>query len=491
MRADETVKVLNMKVLSRFRVFALFVCGLGVAATQADAQQQSLSFSVTSPTNTIAVNSTFTYTISVTNNLGALLQNVLVTNLLPASLQFVTATNQFGYIFPNPPSVAFTIFNLPGIGAYAQMTLTVRPTAAGFVTNQVSLFSGQLGTTNLMVVNEITNPTPTMADLAVALTGPSQPVIRDDLFPYTITVTNLGPTEAFTVTLTNSLPAGVELLSVSPSGQTYTRAGTNLVFDLGAMTNYEARTLRLRLHPTNSGLADFSASVSGSGPVTDSNSTNNTAELSVSVGDYLSTNLTVSLVSTQQLDPQVTLLEQWIRVSNKGASDVPSARVLISGLTNLLYNGVGTNVAGSITIATNEGTPFVTYGDTLPAGRSVDLLLQFAPNRSPFPLDGSQLQAYGVPAANLSPTLPPGTAVHITGIVQLSSGSVLITVLAQTNRTYSVWYSDDASFSNARVAQPSPLAQANWLQWIDYGPPETISHPTNSAARFYRVFLNP
>jgi hypothetical protein len=32
---------------------------------------------------------------------------------------------------------------------------------------------------------------------------------------------------------------------------------------------------------------------------------------------------------------------------------------------------------------------------------------------------------------------------------------------------------------------------ANYTYWIDYGPPGTAGHPTNTPVRFYRVFLNP
>jgi hypothetical protein len=35
------------------------------------------------------------------------------------------------------------------------------------------------------------------------------------------------------------------------------------------------------------------------------------------------------------------------------------------------------------------------------------------------------------------------------------------------------------------------VAPANRVQWIDDGPPKTVSHPTNAMARFYRVRLNP
>jgi len=40
------------------------------------------------------------------------------------------------------------------------------------------------------------------------------------------------------------------------------------------------------------------------------------------------------------------------------------------------------------------------------------------------------------------------------------------------------------------IAVPSIVAPANYVQWIDYGPPATISKP-GSGSRFYKVFLNP
>ena len=68
---------------------------------------------------------------------------------------------------------------------------------------------------------------------------------------------------------------------------------------------------------------------------------------------------------------------------------------------------------------------------------------------------------------------------------------MLIEWPAITNRTYTVVYSDNVSFSNAMIAPPSIVAPANDMEWIDYGPPTTVSAPTNASSRFYRVFLNP
>ena len=126
----------------------------------------------------------------------------------------------------------------------------------------------------------------------------------------------------------------------------------------------------------------------------------------------------------------------------------------------------------------------------LAPGASVDLLLNYlVPNRLPIQVTDSQLHAYEISAFN--PDLPPGTPIGITQTIWLPNGSLLIEFPTSLGRTYSVVYSDDANFTTARPAQPSVLATADRTQWIDYGPPQTLSRPTNSTARFYRVIQNP
>jgi hypothetical protein len=66
---------------------------------------------------------------------------------------------------------------------------------------------------------------------------------------------------------------------------------------------------------------------------------------------------------------------------------------------------------------------------------------------------------------------------------------VLIEFQSIPGHTYSVLYSDDSSFTNTLVAQPSIVAPADRTQWIDDGPPKTISAPTNVSSRFYQVLF--
>jgi len=58
--------------------------------------------------------------------------------------------------------------------------------------------------------------------------------------------------------------------------------------------------------------------------------------------------------------------------------------------------------------------------------------------------------------------------------------------------SYTVVYSDNLQFSNAMIATPAVKSGANRIQWLDYGPPATISAPTNTVgSRYYKVILNP
>ena len=464
-----------MKVFPGFRMLAALALGCAAVTPRADAQ---ISFSATASATSIGVSNSLTYTITLTNTSVSL---GFVTNALSGPVQFVSATPASDLVVTNSTTVIFSID--PTVTSIATLTVTVQSTGSGSIINAITAGVPDLGANaaSATLTTQVTNAILAQADLAVSMTGPEQAVITNDYFAYGVLVTNLGPADATGVVLTNSLPPGVRLIGFEPSGLARTTYGSNEVFTLGTLTNGAFKQLSVRVQATNAGTWSFPATV-GSANIVDPNPANNTASTNIVVGSYLSTDLVVSLVSTQIFDRQVTLMEQSVLLSNTGTSNLASVRVVVSGLTNSLANAVGTN----------DGKPFVVYGGTLSTNQSVNLLLQFYPNRKPFPFTNSQLRAYGVPAYDLAPPAALGTPVSVAEILQLpSSGGMLLQFPSFTNRTYMVIYSDDVTFSNTFVAQPPVLSQANWAEWIDYGPPTTLSHPTNTPARFYRVFLNP
>jgi uncharacterized repeat protein (TIGR01451 family) len=463
-----------MKFFSKLRILALLVA---LTLTGARTEAQSFGLSVTASTNSIAVSNSVIYTINVTNLTGFLLTDALVTNLFSTSMQFLSGSQTFA---TNSNTAVFDLGAFAA-GGIAQLSLTVQPTSVGFITNTVTVATpDQTNTASTNIVIQATNLV-TLADLGVAIAVPAQSVVTNDVTTYGVNVTNLGPSTAANVMLTNTLPPGVILIGVLPTNQTFSVASSNLIFNLGTLTNAGYANLQFTIQPTNAGALNFSASVGAAG-ILDTNTTNNSASTNITVISYLPGTLVAITNSAQIVNHQNGLIEQSILLSNIGTNSVAAVRIVVTGLTNRLFNAVGTN----------SGNPFVIYSTALTTNQSVTLLLQYFP-RNPFSFTNGQLNAFAVPVPNWTPPTATATStnLNIKRIVTLTNGDTLIEWPTITNRSYTVVYSDNILFSNAMIAPPSIMAPANEVQWIDYGPPTTVSAPTNSNARFYRVFLNP
>ena len=477
-----------MKLSYKFRLLAVFAALLILTGTEVAAQPY-FGLSVIPSANSVLVSNSLTYTITVTNLAGDLSSAyTFVTNTLSPSVQFGSAVPSLGGAVTNYGNLV--VFNLGALQATAivQMSLNVEPTSAGLVTNQIVVsFANTIVTytaaTN--VVTQVTNIPPVQADLGVAITVPTTAIITNDWTTYSVSVTNAGPSAAPGVMFTNTLPPGVILLGVLPKLAIYTASGSNLIFNLGTVNSGTSTSFQFSLQPTNAGLLNLSASVGAPG-IIDPNPANNTASNSFAVLNYLSGNLLAVTSSTQIVNQQNGLIEQSILLSNLGTNSVTAARVVVTGLSNRLFNAVGTN----------SGSPFVVYtapsATPLATNSSVTLLLQYSP-RLGFAFANSQLQAFAVPVPNLAPPAASSASrsLNITHLVAMPNGNMILEFPSTLGRTYTLVYSDNASFSNAMIAPPSIVAPANQVQWIDYGPPTTVSVPSAASARFYRVIQNP
>jgi Domain of unknown function DUF11 len=470
-----------VKGFTHFLRLGLLMVSLGVVCLRADAQ--SFGLSVIPASSSVVVNNPLVYAINVTNLTTLVLNDVWITNFFSAPFQYVTssASQPLVGVFTNSTGVLFDLGPVNNNGI-VQVLLTVQPNTVGTFTNSVVV--AVPATTITSSTNAVVQVTPMVvfADLGVTLSGPGLPVITNDVMTYGITVTNLGPNAASNVALTNTLPTGVLLKGISPPGQPFTTSGSNMLFNLGTLLVGGTANLLFTVEPTNAGALPFSASVGASG-VNDTNTANNFFTTNILVTNYLSGPLGVTTNSSQTYNAQNGLMEQFITVTNDTAGTIAAARVVLNGLTNLLVNAVGTNT----------GNPFVYYLAPLAAGQSASLLLQyFSPTRLPFAFSNAQLNAFAVPPVVFSAPRPAAVSanLNISRLVQLPNGNMLLEWPAVANQRYTVVYSDNASFSNAMIAPPAIIAPGNRLQWIDYGPPTTVSLPTN-VARFYRVFQNP
>ena len=100
-------------------------------------------------------------------------------------------------------------------------------------------------------------------DLAVTLTNAPNPVVLGNPVTYTTTVTNKGPFTATGVMLTNTLPAGAAFIAASSQQGICTFAGSQVVCNIGSMTNGASVTVTIIARPTLPGVNLGSAIVAG------------------------------------------------------------------------------------------------------------------------------------------------------------------------------------------------------------------------------------
>ena len=459
-------------------VFAFLMLVASLAGFQARAQ--SFGLATSNAPVIVITNTPVLYTIVVSNGIGGNLNDYEVTNVFSSNItlaSFTTNNLNLNQVITTANSVlfTFTIFTNTEVDTFSFTVTTPTP---GFLTNNVTVATILL--TNTVSTNLVNQIITGAGDLSVSFAGPPQAVITNDISYYTINVTNLGPLAVPNVFFTNTLPPGLTLKSVVPSSPGFSLIGSNQVFNLGTLAASNGLSFQFNFQATNVINLTISASV-GAAFSLDPNLTNNVVTTNFSVISYPPGQSTAVTNSGQSVNSQNGLLEQTVLISNTGA-DVPGVRLVVTGLTNRqLYNAEGTN----------QSNPFIYYSTNLAAGTSAVLRLQYNPRIS-FPFANSQLHAYAVP----TPVWPvpafsgSTTNINLTRILPLSNGDVLVEFLSTLGKKYTVVYSDNLTFSNAMMAPLPVIAPANVTQWIDYGPPMTLS-PPGTGTRFYRVYQNP
>lgn len=455
----------------------LFAGALALAVLQTvnfNAKAQDFSLAVSNSPNPVLVGNTNTYFINITNTSSFDRFNVFLTNSFSSGVTYAGGTSFLtDAVLTNDTEVVFVLGTFPG-GFVEQMVLNFLPVAGGALTNQITVLAQGRPSVTTNLVTQVTAPS---ADLGISLTNATTGVFAGDVTSIGLTVTNRGPNAASGVVVSNTLPPSFSLLSITPANASSTFTNGNLTWNVGPLASGSSTQLFLSVRPTNGGTFSLTASVAAANN-TDTNIANNAVTNSMSIAAIVAADLTVTIITPQQFNPQTGLMEEVVRVTNVGTNAAPSVRLIVSGLTtNRLYNAVGTN----------NGNPFVLYGATLNTNQFVDLRLEYFVWQR-VALTNLTRTAVAVTLAN--PTVPSSTAPNITS-VELQAGGFLIEFQSIPGRSYTILYADNMSFSNAFLAQPVVVAPADRVQWIDNGPPKTISTPANASSRFYRVLLNP
>ncbi len=242
----------------------------------------------------------------------------------------------------------------------------------------------------------------------------------------------------------------------------------------------------------------------------------------------------VLVTSAPSLDPQSGLFKQQIIVSNPGATVITNVNIWPVTLgydtrTNRIrfYNGVAELPATPfndplvyvgwkcgcgfvVGPTTNECdfASFLTCAGAASSGLnqySTDMNFVFAQIHNLAPAESRVLTLEYYVSDHLT-TPPVRYSVWSADAVNLTLPSTLTPMNITTNRYingtfiiefptvdgyhYYVQYDRNPSFTNVLTVFPPVIGTGSRVQWIDDGPPKTISPPVNGS-RFYRVLQNP
>jgi uncharacterized repeat protein (TIGR01451 family) len=204
------------------------------SATDTDTLSPEADLSITKTdgvTNEVPGTS-ITYTITATNNGPSNANGVTVADTFPATLTGVTFTSvAAGGATGNTAAGSGNINDTVNMPSGSSITYTVNATIAASATGSLS------NTATVTAPGGVTDPTPgnnsatdtdtltASADVSVSKTDAPDPVIAGNNITYTITVTNNGPSDAQSLSLSDAVPANTTLVSVTtPAGWTRTDA---------------------------------------------------------------------------------------------------------------------------------------------------------------------------------------------------------------------------------------------------------------------------
>lgn len=217
----------------------------------------------------LLVGSTITYTLTASNSGPGSAADLVVTDILPPQVTYVS--NTCGAAFA-APTLTWTIGTLAN-GATQSCDVVVTVNATGAIANSAS------ATTSSNDPNPANNAaTATLggvliADVAITKTASaSNPLQLGGNVVYTLTVTNNGPSDATGVVVTDAIPANLTYVS-NNCGATF--AAPTLTWTIGALANAASQSCTVVTRARAIGEIVNTATVTSTNP--DSNAVNNSA----------------------------------------------------------------------------------------------------------------------------------------------------------------------------------------------------------------------
>jgi VCBS repeat-containing protein len=391
----------------------------------------------------------FNYTLTLTNLGPSPASGVTVTDTLPASVTFVSASHG-GFL--SGGNVIWTNLSVTASNS-TTLTLTVTaPPDGASLTNFASVAGPSLdpNSTNNVTPPVYSSVTP-LADLQLIKTAP--PVIPNNLnFNYTLLVTNRGPSAATNVAVTDALPPNATFVSASNAG--FLSGGNVLWTNLGTLAANTSLTLTLTVTAPASGGVTNTASVTS--PISDPNGGNNDTPPVVS----LVGNVVPTTVNDMAGAPRNTLVSVNVLANDSDANGDPLALISVTQ-TNGTASINGANV--DFSPATNFlGAVVLTYTVTDgQGGTNTGLFTINITNRPPVALNDAAGVTNGVPRLLFplvndsdpdADVLTITNAVASNGTVTIDPGSTNLTFTATNSFNGTITYTVSDGYGGTATA---------------------------------------
>ena len=190
-----------------------FPTGTSAVVTLTVPVQTDLGVRQTAPAS-VDAGSSLVSTVTVTNSTMSSAPNVVLTSTLDSRVSFVDATPSANCVGVSSPVICALGNMFPGESRTVVLSMTVSASATGSVTNTVNV--GSSGVDSYPANNAVSTMTDltTHADLRVVKSALAD-VDAGATFVYTLTVANDGPSDAQGVYITDTLPAGVRVITQS------------------------------------------------------------------------------------------------------------------------------------------------------------------------------------------------------------------------------------------------------------------------------------
>jgi uncharacterized repeat protein (TIGR01451 family) len=274
--------------------FALLTLGLVAApVAQADPASPLTVTNVANP-SPVASGAELTYTITIVNTGGSKVSNLVLADQLNGvgTLQSPPATPQYAVTSTQgtcTQSGQLVTCNGGSLAGGATWTVTIRGAVtapSGTTINNTATITGtrsaQNFTTNASVQTLVQGGTGggSLPDLTINKTGPTT-VVAGAAFDYVLTVNNIGTVATSNVAVTDTLPAGVALTSVTTTSlfvcTPTSGTGVTVVCTGGSVNAGQNATITLHVTAPPTGPLTNTASVDPDNSIAESNELNNTS----------------------------------------------------------------------------------------------------------------------------------------------------------------------------------------------------------------------